>query len=410
MALRAGTFWFILITVGLDVIALGIIIPVLPSLIKNLIGGNEREAVHFAGMLGTLAAMAQFFAAPILGGLSDRYGRRPIILISSLGLCIDYLVMAATPVIGMLLVGRFISGICSASIPTALAYIADVTESKDRAARFGMVGGAFGLGFIVGPALGGFLGDIDLRLPFIVASCLCFANFLYGWFILPESLPRERRRPFSFRQANPVGMLRLIFQQAAIFWLAALIFINHLAHQVFPHTFIFYTQHVFAWSGKQNGIAMAVVGMVSAIVSAILVKRAIDLFGQQKALIAGLSLGCIGFAAYGLARSPDIFYLAIVINGLWAISGPIIQGLASSRVDAEHQGQLQATFQSLRSVADIIGPGLFTGVFAWGISQTPKEPGAAFVLSALILMIGLILAHIDNYKSSKNGTSAPDHS
>jgi DHA1 family tetracycline resistance protein-like MFS transporter len=286
---RRATLSFLVISVALDLLAFGIIIPVLPRLVQDLLGGETVSAVQVYGLFGLTWAVMQFLGAPVLGALSDACGRRPVILLSNLALGLDYLLMAVAPGVGWLLVGRAVGGLASSSFTSAFAYVADVTDVDRRAAGFGAIGAAFAFGFIAGPALGGLLGAVDLRLPFWVAAGLCLANALYGILVLPESLPKDRRTPFSWRRANPVAALRLLRSNAEVSRIAAVLFLSNLAHEVFPAVFVLYTGHRYGWDQVTVGLALAAVGVASAVVQGGLVRRAVPRLGERATMVAGLA-------------------------------------------------------------------------------------------------------------------------
>jgi DHA1 family tetracycline resistance protein-like MFS transporter len=352
-------------------------------------GGNTARAAEIFGVFGTAWALMQFIFSPVLGALSDRFGRRPVILLSNLGLGLDYVLMALAPTLGWLFVGRVISGITASSFSTAGAYVADVTPPERRAAGFGMLGAAFGLGFILGPALGGVLGAIDPRLPFWVAAGFSLLNFLYGLLVLPESLPRARRAAFTWRRANPVGALTLLRSHPALLGLAAVHFLHRVAHDVLPSTFVLYTSYRYAWDERTVGITLAAIGLTTAIVQAGLVRPAVARAGERRLLLAALALGAIGFTIYGLASTSVAFWLGLPVVALWGLSGPALQGLATRRVDSSEQGRLQGALASLMGIAGMIAPGLFTFTFAAFITTLP---GAPFFLAALILAAAMLTA------------------
>ena len=300
---RRAAVLFILITVTLDMLAMGMIAPVLPRLVTQFLGGNETRAAEMYGIFATVWALGQFFFSPVLGSLSDRFGRRPVVLLSNFGLGIDYLVMALAPTLGWLFAGRIVSGITSASVPTAMAYIADVTPPAKRAQAFGLISAAFGVGFVLGPALGGVLGNINTRLPFYVAGGLSLLNAVYGLFILPESLPPGRRGSFSWARANPMGSLVLLRSHVELLGLAAVIFLGYLAHQVLTSTYVLYADYRYHWTDRTVGLSLAAVGICSAIAGAVLVKPAVKLLGDRNALLLGLVFATAGFALFGLSRT-----------------------------------------------------------------------------------------------------------
>lgn len=376
-------------TVTLDVLPLGLMIPVLPRIVLDFEGGDTASAAQILGLFSTVWAVMQFFFSPLLGVLSDRYGRRPVILTSCLGLGLDYMFMAVAPSLTLLFVGRVISGITSATIGTGFAYIADVTPEQDRARAFGLVGVAFGLGFVVGPALGGLLGSIEPRLPFWVAAAACLVNAGFGWFILPESLPPERRMAFEWKRANPIGAFRLLGAHRELFGLASVNFLGQLAHQVLPSVTVLYMGYRYGWGETHVGLTLALVGICSAVVQGVLVGPIVARLGERRTLLVGLFCGAAGMAIYGLAPSGPLFLIGVPVMSLWGLAGPAILGLMSRLVGPSEQGQLQGANTSLTSVAGLFGPGLFAASFSLMLATLP---GAAFDLSALILLVALGVA------------------
>jgi DHA1 family tetracycline resistance protein-like MFS transporter len=336
----------------------------------------------------------QFFFSPVQGAASDHFGRRPVILFSNFGTGFDYILMALAPSLAFLFAGRVISGITAASISTAGAYIADVTPPEKRAAGFGMLGAAFGIGFILGPAVGGVLGDIDLRLPFWVAAGLSLANGLYGLFILPESLKPELRSRFSWRRANPIGALGLLRANPTLLGLSGVVFLYQLAHQALPSVFVLYASYRYGWDQKVIGLTLTGVGVCSMIVQGGLVRPVVAKIGERAALIIGLTAGAVGFALYGLAPTGEIFWLGIPVMSLWGLASPSAQGLMTRRVAADEQGRLQGAIGSIMGITGVIGPGLFTQIFAAFIGPEADWhlPGAAFVLAGILLGVGALLA------------------
>lgn len=372
--------------------AVGITVPVLPKLIIEFEQGDVARAAWFVGAFATLWAAMQFIFSPIIGALSDRFGRRKVILLSNLGLGLDYMLMAVAPTLGWLFVGRLISGITSASYPTAGAYIADVTPPAERAGKFGMLGAAFGLGFIVGPAVGGLLGSIDLRLPFWVAAGLSLANTAYGYFILPESLPPGRRKPFSLKNAHVFGSFRLLRSHPELFGLASALFVMGLAHEALPNTFVLYADQRYGWSESQVGLALAGIGISSVIVSMLLVKPLVHRLGERRAALFGLSCGIGGFVTFGLAPMGSVFLIGIALVALWGVANPSFQSLMSRRIDASEQGQLQGALGSIRAVTGMVGPLVFTQVFAAAVNRGGAQVlGAPFLLSAVLLLLTLVI-------------------
>jgi DHA1 family tetracycline resistance protein-like MFS transporter len=385
---------FIFVTILLDTLALGVSIPVLPKLIESFVDNDTASAARIYGLFGTAWAVMQFFFSPILGALSDRFGRRPVVLLSNFGLSLDYVLMALAPSLSWLFVGRVISGITSASISTAFAYIADITAPEKRAEVFGKIGVAFGAGFILGPALGGLLGDIDPRLPFWVAAGLSFANALYGWLILPESLPLERRSPLRWRSANPVGALHLLRSDRVLAGLSIANFFAQLAHVVLPSVFVLYATYRYGWGAKTVGLTLAMVGICAMAVQGAAIGPIVKRFGERRALFFGLGCGAAGFLIFGAAPSGPLFWLGIPVMALWGIAGAATQALTTQLVKPEQQGQLQGATTSVQSVSQLLGPFLFTLTFAHFISaQAPfKLPGAPFYLASALLLLALLVA------------------
>jgi MFS transporter, DHA1 family, tetracycline resistance protein len=390
---RRAALAFIFAIVLLDVIALGIVIPVLPKLVEGMVGETARGAQIF-GLFGTVWALMQFIASPVLGALSDRYGRRPILLGSMTGHGLDYVLMALAPNLMWLFVGRIISGITSASFATAFAYLADVTEPEKRAQAFGFVGAAFGVGFVLGPALGGLLGAYDPRLPFWVAAGFSLANAAYGYFILPESLPPERRTAFAWGRANPLGSLRLLGRHPELLGLACVAFLHHLAHASLPAVGVLYASYRYGWDTQTLGFFLAAIGIASGVVQGGLIQPAIRRVGERGTLLAGLLFGVAGFAIYGLAPTAAIFWTGIPAMALWGMAGAAWQAMMSRLVSAAEQGQLQGANASILSLANLLGPGLFTQTFAWSIAPGAgwHQPGTPFLLAALLLVAAVFLA------------------
>ena len=391
---RRAALAFVFVTGVLDMLALGMIVPVLPKLVVGFEGGNAVSGARIYGLFGTVWALMQFVFSPVLGALSDRFGRRPVLLLSTLGLGLDYLFMAWAPTIGWLLVGRIISGITAATFATAGAYIADVTPPEKRAGAFGMLGAAFGVGFVLGPAVGGVLGHVGPRLPFWVAGALSLVNACYGFFILPESLPRARRAPFSWRRASPVGSLALLRSHPELVGLAGANFLGYVAHEVLPSTFVLYATYRYGWDERTMGLFLAGVGLFGMIVSGGLVQPIVERFGERRTLLAGSALGAIGFATYGIAPTGALLFLGLPFQALWGISAPATQGLMTRRVDPSAQGRLQGANSSLRGVAGLFGPALFTQTFAGFIDPHAALhlPGAPFLLAASLLVGSFALA------------------
>jgi len=387
--LRKPALIFVFITVVLDMLALGMVIPVLPKLVVTFAGGDTARGAAIFGLFATAWAFMQFVFSPVLGALSDRFGRRRVILISNFGLGFDYILMALAPNLIWLFVGRLISGITAASISTSYAYITDVTPPEKRAGAFGLMGAAFGLGFILGPGVGGILGSVDPRLPFWVAAGLSLANALYGLFVLPESLPLDKRQPFSWRRANPFASLKFLHRQRELFGLASIGFLSNLAHVVLNSTFVLYAGYRYQWNEREVGLALALVGICSMIVQGGLVRPFVAKYGPRTALMVGLGAGLGGFVVFGVATSGGIFLLGIPLLALWGFAGPSVQSLMTQRVSAIEQGRLQGANSSLTGVAQMIGPSLFTRAFAFfiGPARPLHLPGAPFLLAAALLIV-----------------------
>ncbi len=391
---RKAALIFIFITVLLDVLSLGVTIPVLPQLIKSFVNDDFTLASRYYGLFVTVWAMMQFIFSPVLGALSDRYGRRRVILLSCTGLGLDYILMALAPNLAWLFIGRMISGITAASFSAAAAYIADITPPEKRAASYGMFGAAWGLGFVIGPALGGVLGQYDLRLPFWVAAALTLLNAAYGLFILPESLPEKNRTPFSFRKANPLGSLKLLRSHPQLLGLAGILFLYQLAHQVFQSVFVLYADYRYHWNESTVGLTLMCVGLVGVFVQGFLVRRTAPMLGERKMLFIALSFGAAGYLIYGVAQTGWVFWCAIPVFSLVGYFTASIQGLMTRRVSPSEQGQLQGANSSLMGISGMVGPYLFTNVFAFAIAKDTgfHFPGLPFVVAALLHVVAIALA------------------
>src|ERR1700749_3539674 len=332
---------FIFVTILLDMLALGLIIPVLPKLVESFVDNDTASAARIFGLFGTAWALMQFVFSPVLCGLSDRFGRRPVVLLSNFGLGLDYVLMALAPSLSWLFIGRVISGITSASISTAFAYIADIPPVERRAGVFGKVGAAFGAGFIIGPAIGGLLGGQDPRLPFWVAAALSLANALYGLLILPESLPHDRRSPFRWKSANPIGALHLLRSNAILARLSVVNFIAQLAHVVLPSTFVLYATYRYGWDATTVGVTLAMVGICAMAVQGGAIGPIVRRLGERRALLLGLGSGAAGFLIFGTAPTGPLFWLGIPVMALWGVAGAAIQALTTRLVGADQQGGFQ---------------------------------------------------------------------
>ena len=392
---REAAIAFILLTIFIDILGIGIIIPVLPELVQQLIDGSESEASLYVGIIGAMYALMQFLFAPILGALSDHYGRRPILLASLFGLGIDFIIQGFAPSIIWLFAGRLIAGILGASITTANAYIADVSNDDTRARNFGFIGMMFGLGFTIGPALGGWLGSYSLRLPFFVAAGLALLNWLYGYFILPESLSEENRSPFQLSSGNPLGTVRQLRAYPFVIGLAIVFVTKSLAQRGLENVWVLYTGYRFDWDAAANGKALGLVGIMAIVVQGGLVRPFVKRFGERTAVLVGTTISAIAFALYGLAEEAWIIPCVIVFGSLGGLAGPAIQSLVTSTVDESDQGKVQGALTSLVSLTSIIAPLFFTaGLFRFFTSElTPqKVPGAPLLVGSILLLISLVIA------------------
>lgn len=383
------TLAFIFCTATLDILALAIVVQVLPLLLLGFASGDAASAAEMLALFAFLWGSMQFLCSPLLGALSDRFGRRPVILISCLGLSLDHVLMAVAPTIELLLVGRLISGVTSATVATARAYVADVSSPEQRAQAFGVIGMSFGIGFVLGPAIGGFLAEIDPRLPFWASAAASLANALFGWFVLPESLPPARRMPFTWKRANPVGALVLLLSHRELPRLATIHVFITLVQQVLPAAFVLYTAHRYGWNEKMIGITLVVLGLCSAAVQGLLVGPLVRWLGPRRALIFGLLSGSAGMAIYAFAPSGPWFWLGVPAAALWSLSSPSLQHLMTGRVSASEQGQLQGANNSLRSLSVMVGPAIFGGLFAWFVEPLPAAP---FFAASLLLLIAATVA------------------
>lgn len=378
----------------LDVIGLGIIIPVIPKLIKELINADISEAAKYGGWLAFAYAFTQFIFAPIVGGLSDKYGRRPIILISLFGFAIDYLFLSIAPTILWLFVGRIFAGITGASFTTASAYIADISSPENRAKNFGMIGAAFGLGFVIGPVIGGLLGQYGSRVPFIAAGVLCLLNFLYGFFILPESLKVENRRDFDWKRANPIGAFKSLKRYPSLIKLVLVLFLVYVASKAVEGNWSFFTIYKFGWNEKMVGISLGVVGILVSIVQGGLIRVINPKLGQNKSIYLGLSLYTIGMFLFAFASQSWMMFAILIPYCLGGIAGPAVQAMISSNVKPNEQGEISGTLTSIMSVAAIIGPPLMTSVFYYFTHKDApfQFAGAPFFLGGILMLCSALIA------------------
>ena len=421
---RRAAIAFILVTAVLDIVAMGIVIPVLPHLIEEFVGSNARAGL-LNGVFVALWAGMQFLASPVIGSLSDQYGRRPVILISCAGLAADYVLMALAPNLWWLAVGRLVAGVTSSSFTTIYAYMADITEPEKRARAYGLIGAAFSGGFVLGPVLGGFLGEFGPRVPFWVAGALSGVAFLYGLFILPESLPLEKRMPFSWRRANPVGAMILLKRHAELAGLAVVNFLLYFAHHVFSAVFVLYAGLRYGWGPWQVGALLAMVGVLDMIVQGVLVGPASKRFGDRATMIFGLCGGAVGIALMGWAPTGVAFIVAMFPNALWGLAMPTLQSLMTRRVGESEQGQLQGANMSVASIAGVASPLFFGWIYSVSVGEGGaqaaawlserglpavsaaadallSEPGLAFYLASVVLALGALIGFLTARRAERD--------
>lgn len=386
---------FIFVTLLLDVIGFGIIIPVMPKLIAELINGNMSDAALYGGWLMFSFAFFQFLFSPILGNLSDKYGRRPVLLFALFGFGLDYLILAFAPTIGWLFIGRVLAGITGASFTTAAAYIADISTPEKRAQNFGLIGVAFGVGFIIGPLLGGILGEFGSRVPFFAAAGLTFVNWLYGYFILPESLSKDHRRAFEWKRANPIGTLKQLNKYPMVSGLIGSLVCVYMAAHAVQSTWNYFTIERFNWSEAMVGISLAVVGLLVAIVQGGLIRIINPRIGSKNAVVVGILLYTLGLILFAFANQSWMMFVFLVPYCLGGIAGPAIQSIISNQVPANEQGELQGGLTSLVSVTSIFGPPLMTNLFAFFTSKKAPVyfPGAPFLMGAIFCIFSVIIAY-----------------
>ncbi|MEA5425253.1 TCR/Tet family MFS transporter [Arcicella lustrica] len=406
-AKRNPAILFIFITILIDVLGIGIIIPVLPKLLQELTGKGLSEASQYSGFMMAAYAVMQFIFSPILGGLSDKYGRRPIILGSLFGFGLDYILLGFAPTIAWLFAGRIIAGITGASFTTASAYIADISNDENRSKNFGMIGAAFGIGFIIGPVIGGVLGDIGARVPFFVAAGLTLLNWLYGYFVLPESLSQDHRRDFDWKRANPIGSLKNLGRYPVVLGLVGAFFCLQLAGQTHPSTWSYFTMKEFNWTLAEVGYSLSFVGLVVAIVQGGLNRIINPKLGDRNSVMVGLLFYAAGFALFALATKGWMMYAFMIPFGLGGIAGPALQSIISKQVPANEQGELQGGLTSLQSVTTIFGPLLASNLFAYFSADDAPIffPGAAFMMAALLTIIALVIA-LKSFPKNKLATEA----
>ena len=388
---------FIFLTLVIDIVGLGIIIPVVPQLIKDLLHTSDlSKASLYGGWMTFLYATMQFLFAPFIGSLSDQYGRRPVLLISLLGFGLDYLFLAFAPSILWLFVGRTIAGITGASVTTASAYMADISDDSNRAQNFGMIGAAFGIGFIIGPMLGGFLGEVSPRLPFIVAACLAMLNVVYGYFVLPESLPVENRRAFDWKRSNPLGSLVHLKKYPAVSGLIFSLIFIYLASHAVQSNWSFANMEKFKWSPKMIGLSLGMVGLLVGLVQGVLIRYINPKIGNEKSVYFGIALYALGLILFAFASSSWMMFVFLIPYCLGGISGPALQALISVHVPKNEQGELQGSLTSIMSVTSIAGPLIMTSLFAYFTKPGNPFyfPGASFLMGALFMIISASIAYL----------------
>ena len=392
---KTAAISFIFITLLIDVTGIGLIIPVVPGLIKELIQGSVSDSSIYSGWLAFSYAVMQFIFAPLLGNLSDRYGRRPILLISLFGLGIDYIFLAIAPSIGWLFLGRIIAGLGGASFTTATAYIADISTPQNRAQNFGMVGAAFGVGFILGPVIGGLLGQFGLRVPFMVAALLSFLNFIYGYFVLPESLSLENRRKFDWKRSNPLSSIKQLKKYPAVSGLVISYFLIYLATNSVQSTWSFFTIQQFNWNPKMIGISLGLVGLLVGIVQGGLIRIINPLLGSKRSVYVGMALYTLGLILFSFASQSWMMFVFLVPYCLGGICGPALQSIISGQVPSNQQGELQGGLTSVMSLTSIIGPVVMTSLFSFFTSPTAPFhfAGASFFLGSILMALGLYFAY-----------------
>lgn len=388
---RAGLA-FILVTAALDIMAMGLVIPVLPQLIEEF-AGSAANAGLWNGILVALWAAMQFLASPLIGSLADRFGRRPVILVSCAGLALDWMMMALAPNLWWLAVGRILGGMTSASFTALYAYVADITEPADRARAFGLIGAAFSGGFVLGPALGGVLGELGPRVPFWAAAGLSGLAFIYGWLVLPESLPVDKRMAFSWARANPVGALMLLKRHAELLGLAGVNFLLYFAHHVFSAAFVLYAGHRYGLGTLEVGLLLATAGVLDMTVQGLVVAPVTARLGDRRTMVLGLVGGAVGLAMMGWAPTPLLFWLAMLPNALWGLAMPTLQAIMTRRVGEDEQGQLQGASNSVASIAGIISPPFFGWIYSLSApgGQGLGPLGLSFYIAAGILLLAALL-------------------
>ncbi|WP_410478526.1 TCR/Tet family MFS transporter [Pedobacter gandavensis] len=400
---KKAAIGFIFVTLLIDITGWGIILPVVPKLIKELIRSDITEAAKYGGWLGFAYAITQFIFSPVVGNLSDKYGRRPIILISLFGFAIDYIFLAFAPSISWLFLGRVIAGVTGASISTASAYIADISTDKDRAKNFGMIGAALGLGFIIGPTVGGLLGHYDARAPFYAAAALCLLNFLYGYFILPESLDKDKRRGFDWKRANPVGSFKFLRKHPETSGLVFALILIYIGLHAVQSNWHFFTMYKFGWTERMVGISLGLLGLLLGLVQGILIRWTAPKFGEQKSIYYGLMCYAMGLLLFAFANQGWMMFVFLIPYSLGGICGPAIQSVISKNVLPTEQGELQGALTGLVSATSIIAPPLMTNLFYYFTNdEAPfKFSGAPFFLASVLMAISVIIVYLTFQRKGK---------
>ena len=409
MQQKKAALGFIFITVLIDIIGIGLIIPIVPELIMELTNRTVSEAAFIGGLLTATYAVMQFIFAPVLGGLSDKHGRRPVLLIALLGLGLDYLVIVFAPSLAWLFVARMISGICGSSMTVANAYIADISSTADRAKNFGMIGAAFGIGFIIGPAIGGFLGEMGTRVPFLAAAIMSLLNWLYGYFVIPESLAKEDRRPFDWKRANPIGTLGNIFKYKVLIGLILCLFLIYIAAFAVQGNWSFYTAEKFDWTPRDIGFSLTFVGLMVALVQGLLLGRIVKKIGEVKAVYFGLFFNLVGLVSFAFVTESWMVYAIIVPYAFSGVTGPAMQSIMTGQIPKNAQGELQGGLTNILMVTAVIGPPLMTGIFTYYTDPSHEVyfPGAPFILACILALIGSLFAYSSlnkHLKPAEEGT------
>ena len=408
---KQAAIGFIFITMLIDITGWGIIIPVIPKLIQELIHGNISEAAKYGGWLTFAYAITQFICAPLIGNLSDKYGRRPVLLISLFAFSLDYLLLAFSPTITWLFVGRIIAGVTGASITTASAYIADISTPENRAKNFGMIGAAFGLGFIIGPVIGGLLGQYGSRVPFYATAVLCMLNFLYGYFILPESLSKKNRRDFDIKRANPIGAFKNLKKHPSLYGLLLALFLVYVASFAIQGNWSYYTMYKFHWDAKMVGISLGAIGLLVGLVQGVLIRWMNPKLGNEKSIYVGMVLYCIGMFLFAFATKSWMMFAFLIPYCLGGIAGPAMQAVISSKVPATEQGEIQGTLSSLMSASMIIGPPMMSTIFFYFThNEAPFQfPGAPFIVGGSLMMVSAFIAYFSFKKNKATANTSSDY-